>query len=291
LTLTFHGYAPCREQKRIVDMIGYEPEHDTRYPADSVFCHQGAGIHIPWEESDGHMHVENVFTRRQKTENEQQKTHSGRVLSSRSGRTHAKPYSYADAVAEDRELREIFERTYGPISPRSIFVPPPPVTEVTPKRETYLQLLDPSEEYLLVDGYNIIFAWDELKSLARESLDLARQTLIHILSNYQGYKKCNLILVFDAYRVKDGRGAVERHAGMYVIYTRSHETADTYIEKVTYDIGREHRVRVATSDALEQVIVMGHGCIRMSAAGLHEEVMRATDEIRGMIEIVNQKNR
>ena len=291
LFLTFHGYAPCREQERIVDMIGYEPEHDTQFPADSVFCHQGAGIHIPWEEADAHMHVENVFSRRQKSENEQQTTHAGRVLSSRSGRTHAKPYSYADAVAEDRELREIFERTYGPISPRSIFVPPPPVTEVTPKRETYLQLLDPSEEYLLVDGYNIIFAWDELKSLARESLDLARQTLIHILSNYQGYKKCNLILVFDAYRVKDGRGAVERHAGMYVIYTRSHETADTYIEKVTYDIGREHRVRVATSDALEQVIVMGHGCIRMSAAGLHEEVMRATEEIRGLVEIVNQKNR
>ncbi|MBE6658661.1 MAG: GTP-binding protein [Ruminococcaceae bacterium] len=291
LTLTFHGWAPCREQEAVVTSIGYEPEHDTQYPADSVFCHQGAGIHIPWEEAEEHMHVENVFSRRQKAENEEQKTHSGRVLSSRSGRTHAKPYSYAEAMEEDRELREIFERTYGPISPRSIFVPPPPVTEVAPKRETYLKLLDPSEEYLLVDGYNIIFAWDELKKLARDSLDLARQTLIHILSNYQGYRKCNLILVFDAYRVKDGRGSVERHAGIYVIYTRSHETADTYIEKVTYDIGREHRVRVATSDALEQVIVMGHGCIRMSAAGLYDEVVRTTEEIRTLVEAVNHQNR
>ena len=291
LTLTFHGFAPCREQQAVAALIGYEAEHDTEYPADSVFCHQGAGIHVPWQEADEHMHVENVFSKRQKAENEEQKAHSGRVLSSRSGRSHAKPYSYAEAMEEDRELREIFERTYGPISPRSIFVPPPPVTEVSPKRETYLSMLDPSEEYLLVDGYNIIFAWDELKSLARDSLDLARQTLIHILSNYQGYRKCNLILVFDAYRVKDGRGSVERHAGMYVIYTRSHETADTYIEKVTYDIGREHRVRVATSDALEQVIVMGHGCIRMSASGLHEEVMRATEEIRTLVDAVNHKNK
>lgn len=291
LSLTFHGYAPCREQDAIVAAIGYAPEHDTLYPADSVFCHQGAGIHIPWEEAEEHMHVENVFSRRKKAENDEQKTYTGRTLSSRSGRAHSRPYSYAEAVEEDRELREIFERTYGPISPRSIFVPPPPVTEVTPRRETYLQMLDPSEDYLLVDGYNIIFAWDELKRLAHDSLDLARQTLIHILSNYQGFKKCNLILVFDAYRVKDGRGSVERHAGIYVIYTRSHETADTYIEKVTYDIGREHRVRVATSDALEQVIVMGHGCIRVSAQGLHDEVMRATEEIREMVEAVNRKNR
>ena len=291
LTLTFHGYAPCREQEAVVASVGYEPEHDTLYPADSVFCHQGAGFHVGWAEAEEHMHVENVFSRHRKAENEEQKTHSGRTLSSRSGRAHAKPYSYAEAVEEDRELREIFERTYGPISPRSIFVPPPPVTEVTPRRETYLHMLDPSEDYLLVDGYNIIFAWDELKALARDSLDLARQTLIHILSNYQGYKKCNLILVFDAYRVKDGRGSVERHGGMYVIYTRSHETADTYIEKVTYDIGREHRVRVATSDALEQVIVMGHGCIRVSARGLQEEVMRATEEIRGLVEMVNLKNK
>lgn len=291
LSLTFHGYAPCREQESVVAAIGYEPEHDTQYPADSVFCAQGAGYHVPWQEAEEHMHVENVFSRRKKTENEEPKTHSGRTLSSRSGRAHTKPYSYADALEEDRELREIFERTYGPISPRSIFVPPPPVTEVAPRRETYLHMLDPAEDYLLVDGYNIIFAWDELKALARDSLDLARTTLIHILSNYQGFKKCNLILVFDAYRVRDGRGSVERHAGIYVIYTRSHETADTYIEKVTYDIGREHRVRVATSDALEQVIVMGHGCIRLSAKGLHDEVMQAAEEIRELVADVNRRNK
>ena len=298
ITLSFHGYAPCPEQDAVVDAIGYEPEHDTLFPADSVFCHQGAGIHIPWEESDGHMHTESVLAKRAAApvDVSPSAADSTKTLSSRkpvSGKRHNRPYSlaYADAVEEDRELKAIFERTYGPISPRSIFVPPPPVTEVVPTRDTYLSLLDPSEDYLLVDGYNIIFAWEELKALARDSLDLARGTLIHILANYQGYKKSNVICVFDAYRVRDGRGSVERHAGLYVIYTRSHETADTYIEKVTYDIGREHRVRVATSDALEQVIVMGHGASRMSAKGLYEEVCRTTEEVREIVEQLNAKNK
>ncbi len=298
LTLTFHGYAPCPTQAAVVEAIGYEPERDVFFPCDSVFCHAGAGVIVPWEEADDRMHVESVLTKRkitaQEAENAPDKANLDRkMFSSRTAsgrvRSHNRPYSYADALEEDRELKAIFERTYGPISARSIFVPPPPVTEVAPTRETYLHLLDPGEDYLLVDGYNIIFAWDELKALARDSLDLARQTLIHILANYQGYKKSNVICVFDAYRVKNGQGSVERHAGIYVIYTRSHETADTYIEKVTYDIGREHRVRVATSDALEQVIVMGHGAERLSAAGLYEEVCRATAELRAIIEEVNKK--
>ncbi|MGM9624733.1 MAG: NYN domain-containing protein, partial [Eubacteriales bacterium] len=295
LSLTFHGYAPCHEQDRIAAESGYLPERDTYFPADSVFCHQGTGSIVPWDQADRFMHTESVFARRasdQAAEKQQiRQSKSAAVFSSGSKGTHTKPYSYADAMEEDRELKKIFERTYGPISPRSIFVPPPPVTEVTPTRDTYIRLLDPAEDYLLVDGYNIIFAWDELKALARDSLDLARHTLIHVLSNYQGYRKCNLILVFDAYRVKDGRGSVEKHAGIYVIYTRSHETADTYIEKVTYDIGRDHRVRVATSDGLEQVIIMGHGAQRMSAQGLYEEVCRTAEEVRQTVAAYNAKNR
>ncbi len=297
LSLSFHGYAPCPTQDAVISAIGYQPERDVFCPADSVFCHAGAGVMVPWEEADAHMHVESVLSKRRAAaedaetapekanlERKQFSSHRGRISSYR------QPRSYADAVAEDRELKAIFERTYGPIPDRSIFVPPPPVTAMTPTRETYLHLLDPEEDYLLIDGYNIIFAWDELKALARDSLDLARTTLIHILANYQGYKKSNVICVFDAYRVKNGQGSVERHAGVYVIYTRSHETADTYIEKVTYDIGRAHRVRVATSDALEQVIVMGHGAERMSAQGLYEEVCRATEELRALIEEVNRQN-
>lgn len=299
ISLTFHGYAPCPEQEAVVAATGYAPEHDVYFPSDSVFCHQGSSIHIPWDKSDDCMHVESVLTRKKAAElpkaepaNRKIKDRSSSPsFSTRRGTSYTRPYTYADMVEEDRELKTIFERTYGPISPRSIFVPPPPVTEMSPTRETYMKLLDPEEEYLLVDGYNIIFAWDELKRMARDSLDLARQTLIHILSNYQGYKKCNLICVFDAYRVRDGRGSVERHAGMYVIYTRSHETADTYIEKVTYDIGKEHRVRVATSDALEQVIVMGHGAQRMSALGLYEEVCSTAEEVRETIAQINAKNR
>ncbi|MBQ3065892.1 MAG: TetM/TetW/TetO/TetS family tetracycline resistance ribosomal protection protein [Clostridia bacterium] len=290
IVLSFHGYAPCYDQDTVVQSLGYEPEHDTRYPAGSVFCEHGAGVHVPWEEAEALMHTENVFVKQQ-TDEQETRFQRRQQKAAKRGTTHSRPYSYADAMEEDRELKAIFERTYGPITPRSIFVPPPPVTEVTPTRQTYLQLLDPAEEYLLVDGYNIIFAWDELKKIAHDSLDLARQTLIHILSNYQGYRKCNLILVFDAYRVKDGRGSVERHAGIYVIYTRAHETADTYIEKITYNIGKERRVRVATSDALEQVIILGHGATRVSANGLYEEVCRTTEELELLIESINQRNR
>ncbi|MCQ2431329.1 MAG: TetM/TetW/TetO/TetS family tetracycline resistance ribosomal protection protein [Clostridia bacterium] len=293
VTLSFRGYAPCHNTEEVVSAIGYEPERDTLCPADSVFCSQGAGVIVPWREADDHMHVGSVFSpKAAEIQSEKKKPGSGMTFSSRSGQrsgvSHSKPYSYADAMEEDRELKAIFERTYGPISARSIFVPPPPVTELHPTRETYLKTLDPQRDYLLVDGYNIIFAWDELKALARDSLDLARQTLIHILANYQGFKKCNLILVFDAWRVKDGHGSVEHHAGIYVIYTRSKETADTYIEKVTYDIGREHRVRVATSDAMEQVIVMGHGAERLSARNFYDEVCAVNDEIKDLMTEINK---
>ncbi len=284
ISLSFHGYAPCHNTEDVVRSIGYIPERDTRNPADSVFCASGAGYTVLWTEADAHMHTCSIFTAAKPKTADTKTKISARTLASKSGMRHTKPCSYADAVAEDRELKEIFERTYGPIPTRSIFVPPPPATEVKPNRETYLSAMDPTEDYLLVDGYNIIFSWEELKTLARDSLDLARQTLIHILTNYQGYKKYNLILVFDAWRVKEGRGAIEKHGGIYVIYTREKETADTYIEKVTYDIGRQHRVRVATSDAMEQVIILGHGASRMSATNLHEEVMTVMDEIRSHLQ-------
>nr|MBQ4317827.1 NYN domain-containing protein [Clostridia bacterium] len=289
LTLTFHGYAPCHDQESIVGTIGYEPEHDTVFPADSVFCSHGSGNIVPWNEADAMMHVESVFVKKQAADNSITYT-----LKSRRGTSHSRPYSYAAAVEEDKILKDIFERTYGPIAPRSIFIPPAPVTTVSETeltRDTYMKMLDPSQEYLLVDGYNIIFAWEELKKMSHDSLDLARQTLIHILSNYQGFKKCNLILVFDAYKVSDGVGAVERHGGIYVIYTRSRETADTYIEKVTYDIGRDRNVMVATSDEMEQIIIMGHGAKRISALGLYEEVCRATEEVRRLIEAINHQSR
>ncbi len=290
IALSFHGYAPCHETETVTAEMGYDPDRDTRHPADSVFCSGGAGVRVPWQEADGHMHTESVLARR-----DAKGIGTGTAFPGAAGggpRSRRGPVTYADRMEEDRELRSIFERTYGPLSKKTVFIPPPPpVTEVAPGLDNYLSMTDPEEEYVLVDGYNMIFSWEELKLLARDSLDLARQTLIHILANYQGYKKCNLILVFDAYKVSDGRGSVERHGGIYVIYTRTAETADSYIERVTYDIGRHRRVRVATSDAMEQIIVLGHGAQRLSAAGFYAEVAGVREEISAFIAESNAKNR
>jgi predicted RNA-binding protein with PIN domain len=136
------------------------------------------------------------------------------------------------------------------------------------------------KEYLLVDGYNIIFSWDELNELAKENMDAARSKLMDILCNYQGFKKCILILVFDAYKVKGGVGEILDYHNIHVVYTKEAETADQYIEKVTHEIAREHRVTVASSDALEQLIILGQGAVRLSANDLKAEVIRISDQIR-----------
>lgn len=276
--LSFHGYAPCHNTEEVIEHIGYDPARDIRYPADSVFCSGGAGVLIPWEEAQTQMHTQSVLCGKRREDAVGMGVIAENTVVSRRGVRHTKTSSYEDSVALDKELREIFERTYGPIPARSIFVPPPAVTADTKKKTP--KNADGGETFLLVDGYNIIYAWKELAALAKDSLDLARHTLIHILSNYQGYKKCNLILVFDAWRVQNGTGSIERHGGMFVIYTRERETADAYIERVTYDIGKKHRVRVATSDGAEQVIVFGHGAERVTAKGLYEEVSAAAEEMQ-----------
>ncbi|HBM75280.1 MAG TPA: translation elongation factor G, partial [Clostridiaceae bacterium] len=148
------------------------------------------------------------------------------------------------------------------------------------KVQKVLKDKEPAKEYLLVDGYNIIFSWDELSELAKENMDSARNKLMDILCNYQGFKKCIVILVFDAYKVKGGIGQVIDYHNIHVVYTKEAETADQYIEKVTHDIARKHHVTVATSDALEQLIIMGQGAVRLSANGLKEEVSQVMDQIR-----------
>ena len=139
-------------------------------------------------------------------------------------------------------------------------------------------------EYVLVDGYNIIFAWDELNALSKESLDAARHRLMDILCNYQGYQKCVLILVFDAYRVPGSPGAIEQYHNIHVVYTKEAETADMFIERVTHEIGRNRRVRVATSDGMEQIIILGHGALRVSARMFHEEVQNVEKQIRALVQ-------
>lgn len=189
---------------------------------------------------------------------------------------------YRSRLAEDKELMEIFERTYGKINrdPRHALHTERDISE---KKQKPVPMQN-GTEYILVDGYNIIFAWDELKAIAAESLDAARSRLINILCNYQGFRQCELILVFDAYKVKGNDREVEKHCGISVVYTKEAETADMYIEKVSHELGKNNRVRVATSDGAEQVIILGNGAFRVSAEEFRLEVKAVEKAIRDIIE-------
>lgn len=190
--------------------------------------------------------------------------------------------AYRATLEEDAELLKIFERTYGPIKrdPLAAFRP----VQKRERPDFDAQQWEILPEYLLVDGYNIIFAWDELNALAKDSLEAARHKLMDILCNYQGYQKCNLILVFDAYRVPGSPGSIEQYHNIHVVYTKEAETADMFIEHVTHEIGKGRRVRVATSDGMEQIIILGHGALRVSARMFHEEVQNVEKQIRKLVQ-------
>ena len=273
LTLVPHGYAPCHNPEGAISASGYDPEKDPDCPSASVFCRSGAGFLVPWEEADRAMHAESVLSPRDGKEETDVPLRSGPAEGpSRSAREWS-----------ERELREIFERTYGPVRSRTFFSPSPP-GKTAETRETYLSHTDPAEEYVLVDGYNIIHAWEELASVARDSMDLAREMLIRMMVNYQGFTGCNLILVFDAYRTDIPRGRIERNGGIFLIFTGTKETADAFIERVTYDIGKNREVRVATSDSLEQMIILGHGARRVSARAFGEEVRGVLDQMARLLD-------
>ena len=185
-------------------------------------------------------------------------------------------------VTEDKELEEIFIRTYGPIKRRLSKEMNRKIEEQKEEKRTILP------ECLLVDGYNIIFSWDELNELSKTNLDHARTRLMEILNNYQGYRKCLLIVVFDAYKIKKNVGSFEKNDNIYVVYTKEAETADAYIEKTTYEISKRHRVRVATSDNTEQLIILGHGALRLSAQTFRQEVEQVQGELRSLLEKTRQ---
>mgnify|MGYP003375516920 FL=1 len=268
LSCTVSGYAPCQHADEIIAAAGYDPERDTENPPDSVFCAHGAGYVVKWDEVPEHAHVD-----------------AGVRLGAMPAQEEPAPQRIVRrglGFENDKELEEIFVRTYGPIKNRGL-----DAFQQSRKRGEELDRqhmsLVRSDDYLLVDGYNIIFAWDELADLAKDDLSAARETLVNILSSYQGVKKCRTILVFDAYRVKDNPGSVEKRAGIHVVFTKEAETADMYIEKASYDLARAHRVKVATSDALEQVIILGHGAERMSANDLKWEVAQVGEQIEHFI--------
>ena len=270
LSLTLDGYRPCHNAEEVIDAVGYEPEHDLDNPADSVFCSHGAGFVVPWEQVRNHMHIDTGWGKTKPSPEEETAPRQRRMA------------AYRATLEEDAELMKIFEQTYGPIKrdPLAAFRP----VQKTERPDFAAEQWIIAPEYLLVDGYNIIFAWDELNALAKESLDAARKKLADILCNYQGFKKCVLILVFDAYRVPGSPGSIEQYHNIHVVYTKEAETADMFIERVTHEIGKGRRVRVATSDGMEQIIILGHGALRVSARMFHQEVQEVEKEIRRYVQ-------
>lgn len=258
LFCSLKGYEPCHNAEEVIASCGYDSEADTEDPTGSVFCSHGAGFYVKWDEVEEYMHTQ----RREKP-----KVRGGEASS----------YELPPVIDEE-ELKKIFERTYGPMKrERNVFAKRVQASETAPKRP---KKQTNEKEYLLVDGYNIIFAWEDLKELSEINIEAARMKLMDILSNYQGYRKQTLILVFDAYKVPGNVGEVQKYHNIHVVYTKEAETADQYIEKTVQEIGKKYHVTVATSDALEQMIILGQGAQRISAKGLLEEIVAVNQEIR-----------
>ena len=276
LSCAVRGYEACQNQDEIVALLGYDAERDTDNPASSVFCDHGGSITIPWNEVAQHVHCDSgIHFDKEETEE-------------KSAPPPRRGVGAGSAYAADKELQEIFERTYGKVERRA-FEPAKKPARTSLADHYDVTIHSEDTEYLLVDGYNIIFAWDELHRLAAQDVAAARGALIDILANYQGFRKCRVIVVFDAYKVKGNPGSVQTVHGIKVVYTKEAETADTYIERATYELRRERRVRVATSDGPEQVIILGHGALRVSARAFHAEVEAAEGQISAVLQsLVNR---
>lgn len=283
LFCTLKGYQPCHNAQEVIEMVGYDPDSDLDNPCGSVFCTHGAGFVVPWDQVRDYMHLESAMPAEEDPEPEEALSGSAqgsRVMEHGIGGRGSR--GYAADIQDDGELYEIFQRTFGSVKQdrgswnrRTRGSSSLQTQQVRRFGETQLK-----DQYLLVDGYNIIFAWDELKDLAKISLESARGKLMDILCNYQGYRKMTLILVFDAYKVEGNAGEVQKYHNIHVIYTKEAETADQYIEKTVHQIGRKYDVTVATSDAAEQVIIWGQGAKRLSAKGLYRQIQETCREIQ-----------
>ena len=306
ITCTLKGYEPCTNAEEIIAASGYDPELDLRNPPGSVFCAHGAGTPVPWYEVRERMHVDSGwrdpsdgpltgkamlgYAEEDLWEEDMSYGSAGRTGLRAGVRKAEKPASFSEReaklFAEEDELRRIFERTYGPIKSRfSDEEPDNGRSAKTWKRASRVISADPPDkrshaarkatekEYLLIDGYNIVFAWEDLRELATKDIMAARDKLIDLIVDFAGFRKEHVILVFDAYKVRGGRGEVIHVGGIDVIYTKEAETADLYIEKAAHELSKRYKVTVATSDAVEQVIIYGAGAYRMSAQNLLEELV------------------
>lgn len=280
LFCTLKGYEPCHNADEIIEKIGYDCDADTDNPCDSVFCSHGAGYNVKWNEVKSRMHLPSALS-----------APKSEYVGTDSKINFSKCKDKNNLFALDKELMQIFEQTYGPIKNRSnpesghfTFTKSAESKNESPKYKSAKVPKYDGTEYLLVDGYNVIFAWDSLKELSKDNnLDGARNALINILCNYQGYKKCEVILVFDAYKVKGNTLEVEKVNNINIVYTKEAETADMYIEKVTHKLAKNHKVRVVTSDALEQLIILGNGALRVSSREFLYEIEQIETEIRSII--------
>ena len=277
ITLTLKGYEPCHNAEEVIEEIGYDSERDVDNPTGSVFCAHGAGFLVKWDEVPEYMHIKEDFLA------EKPGIEQDEMMAVQMGNHCNYSGGYSSSYDDDPELLTIMEREFGSKQEeRDRYSSYRKQTVSTPVRHTtVIKENEPKKEYLLVDGYNIIFAWEELNELAKASIDAARNKLMDILSNYQGFIGCTLILVFDAYKVKGNQGEVQKYHNIYVVYTKEAETADQYIERTTHELGakpQKYRVTVATSDALEQMIIWGNGAVRMSALGLKAAVESAGAE-------------
>ena len=263
------GYAKCHNAEAVIAAAGYDADADTANTADSVFCAHGAGFVVHWDEVPEHMHLPSVLERERRISREPEEARVERAA------------AYRNMLATDKELMAIFERTYGPVRRDPVQAMRPARRPESPNLHRAPAKRSPDgPEHLLVDGYNVIFAWDSLREIANGNLDAARQRLMDILCNYAGYRQIVPILVFDAYKVKGGEREVEKYHNLYVVYTKEAETADMYIEKATHEIAKKYTTRVVTSDTTEQLIILGNGAMRVSSQNFEEEVRAVEEEIR-----------
>ena len=275
---TLKGYEPCHNEEEVLAEFAYDSEADTENPTGSVFCSHGAGFLVSWDRVPEYAHIGI------QREDEEEPEEELRVKKS--------SFTYENGVIDQEEIDEIFARTFGAAKQkRNSWTRTIKASDDSNYKGTQPAYVSGGEEYLLVDGYNIIFAWQELNELAQHNIDSARDKLMDIMCNYQGAKKVNLILVFDAYKVSGGQGEVFDYHNIHVVYTKEAETADQYIEKVTHELSRKYQVTVATSDRLEQMIIWGAGARRISAPGFYEEVMNTIQEVRENIEREKPKNK
>jgi predicted RNA-binding protein with PIN domain len=260
------GYAPCQNAAEVIAQYGYDPRRDLEHTPDSVFCSHGAGVSVPWDEVESYMHLEGLSLASPSEPDQQYQLRRG-------------PLSL-----DDRELQAIFAREFGPS--RSAWRPP----QVSGKEIEPVSIpQEPRRNVLIVDGYNVIFAWDELRTLSQENLDTARQRLLDILCNYSGYLHLETVVVFDAYRVRGHKGETSDYHNLHVVYTREGESGDLYIEKLVGEIGKNDNVRVVTSDSLIQLSVMRSGVLRMSSRELFDDVVRVQKLIDEEIETLGKK--